>query len=56
MSNTVDVLLKNLKRMDVSIYEFAKKTGIPKSRVYQSLINRKKKKVALYTVVNILKL
>lgn len=35
MSKAVAILLDNLQRLDMSVYEFAKRTGIPKGRIYQ---------------------
>ena len=35
MSNIVAILLDNLQKIDMSVYEFSKRVGIPKGRIYQ---------------------
>ena len=33
MSNIVAILLDNLQKIDMSVYEFSKRVGIPKGRI-----------------------
>lgn len=35
MSNIVAILLDNLQKIDMSVYEFSKRVGILKGRIYQ---------------------
>ena len=35
MSNIAAILLDNLQKIDMSVYEFSKRLGIPKGRIYQ---------------------